>query len=210
MIEDEQEKKDLFFLKIFIYFWIVVLGLNYIFPYGRSSGPSMLPTAEDRSYYMSIKHYYNFFEPNYGDIISFDENEISGGLVKRIIGLPGDLIEIIDNNLYINQKKIKNTKIEKQFFTILEKKVLLTIYKEEIKKNKSYNILKNKYGTDCVNSRMDTFEKVYVPKNHYFVLGDNRFCSGDSREFGSIKKSKISEKILFFYKPKSYQSWDWE
>ena len=57
---------------------------------------------------------------------------------------------------------------------------------------------------------MDTFEKIIVPKNHYFVLGDNRYCSSDSRDFGPIRKTSINKKILFFYKPKSYQSWNWE
>ena len=210
MNEDGQEKKDLFVLKFFFYFWVIIIILIYILPYGRSSGPSMLPTSEHRSFHISIKHYYNFFEPNYGDIILFNENQKEEGLIKRIVGLPGDIIKIIDNNLYINNQKIKNKKTEKQTYTILGKKVLLTIYEEEIDKNKTYNILKNEFGTDCVDSRMDNYEKVYIPKNHYFVLGDNRFCSGDSREFGPIQKSKIIEKILFFYRPKSYQSWDWE
>ena len=208
MKQDKEEKSNLFVLKVFFYFWLIILSLLYIFPYGRSEGPSMLPTAEHRSFHISIKHYYNFFEPTYGDMISFNKKD--NILVKRIVGLPGDTIQIIDNNLYINSKKVKNTKTEKKRFIINKQEVLLTVYKEKLYKNKTYKILKNEIALDCVNHKIDTFDKIYVPNEHYFVLGDNRYCSSDSRDFGPIKKSLINEKIFFFYKPKSYQSWDWE
>jgi signal peptidase I len=106
MKQDKEEKSNLFVLKLFFYFWLIIISFLYIFPYGRSEGPSMLPTAEHRSFYISIKHYYNFFEPNYGDIISFNENKKETGLVKRVVGLPGDSIHIIDYTLYVNDKKI--------------------------------------------------------------------------------------------------------
>jgi signal peptidase I len=210
MKQDKEEKSNLFVLKLFFYFWLIIISFLYIFPYGRSEGPSMLPTAEHRSFYISIKHYYNFFEPNYGDIISFNQNKNEAGLVKRVVGLPGDSIYIIDNTLYVNDKKINNIKIKKKLFNIQKTNIPLTIYEEKNHINKTYNILKNEFGLDCVDSRMDNFEKISVPKDHYFVLGDNRYCSSDSRNFGPISKKSIKEKILFFYKPKSYQSWDWE
>ena len=210
MNQDKQEKNNLFILKLFLYFWSIIISLLFIFPYGRSEGSSMLPTAEHRAFYISINYYYNFFEPNYGDIISFNKDKKDDGLVKRIIGLPGDTIQIIGNTLYVNDQKINNIKTKKKLFNIQNKNAFLTIYKEKIQKNKTYNILKNELGLDCVDSRMDVFEKIHVPENHYFVLGDNRYCSSDSRDFGPIKKTSINEKILFFYKPKSYHSWDWK
>ena len=121
MYEDKQEKSNLFVLKVFFYFWLIIISLLYIFPYGRSEGPSMLPTAEHRSFYISIKHYYKFFEPNYSDIILFNKNKKDAGLVKRVVGLPGDLIQIIDNTLYVNDQKINNIKTKKQLFNIREK-----------------------------------------------------------------------------------------
>ena len=202
-----EEKKDLFVLKVFFYFWVIIISLLYIFPYGRSEGPSMLPTAEHRSFHISINHYYKFFEPNYGDIIEFNEN--NDLLIKRIVGLPGDVIQILNNNLYVNNNKITNVNIQNKTFEILDKNVQLTIFKETNNTNKTYYILKNEQGINCIGSKDYNFKKTRVPKNHYFVLGDNRYCSSDSREFGTIKKTSINNKILFFYKPKSYQSWDW-
>ena len=114
MYEDKQEKSNLFVLKAFFYFWLLIISLLYIFPYGRSEGPSMLPTAEHRSFYISINHYYIFFEPNYGDIIWFNKDKKDDGLVKRIVGLPGDTIKITDNTLYVNDKKINNIKTKKK------------------------------------------------------------------------------------------------
>lgn len=207
--EDKQEKKDLFVLKIFFYFWVIIIILLYFFPYGRSTGPSMLPTAENRSYEIYFNHYYDLFEPYYGDIISFKIKEEENELVKRIVGLPGDIIEIRDYKLYLNNIKIKTKKINKKSFSILGKQVSLTIYKEKINPKINYNILKNDNNTNCVNSKLENL-KVSVPKDHFFVLGDNRFCSHDSRNFGSIKKTDINKKLLFFYKPKSYQSFDWD
>ena len=98
MNQDKEEKSNLFVLKVFFYFWLIIISLLYIFPYGRSEGPSMLPTAEHRSFYISIKHYYNFFEPNYGDIISFNKIK-KCRICKKVVGLPGDLIQLIDNTL---------------------------------------------------------------------------------------------------------------
>ena len=114
MNQDKEEKSNLFVLKVFFYFWLIIISLLYIFPYGRSEGPSMLPTAEHRSFYISIKHYYNFFELNYGDIILLKKDKKDYLLVKRIVGLPGDTIQIIDNTLYVNNQKINNIKIKKK------------------------------------------------------------------------------------------------
>lgn len=205
--EGKQEKKDLFVLKIFFYFLVIIITSLYFFPYGRTSGPSMLPTAEKRSYNIYFNHYYDLFEPNYGDIVSFNIKEEENELVKRIVGLPGDIIEIRDNKIYLNNMKIKTKKIKKKSFSIFGKEVLLTIYNEKLNPKINYNILKNENNKNCVNLKLENL-KVLIPKDHFFVLGDNRFCSHDSRNFGPIKKSVINNKILFFYKPKSYQGFD--
>ena len=60
--------------------------------------------------------------------------------------MPGDLIQIIDNTLYVNDQKINNIKTKKQLFNIREKNVFLTIYKEKNNKNKTYDI----YGKEII------------------------------------------------------------
>ena len=100
MKQDKEEKSNLFVLKLFFYFWLIIISFLYIFPYGRSEGPSMLPTAEHRSFYISIKHYYNFFEPNYGDIISFNENKKETGLAKDGVGIWNGKDLEIDTKMY--------------------------------------------------------------------------------------------------------------
>ena len=88
-------------------------------------------------------------------VIKYD-NEL---IIKRVIGLPGDVVEYTDNKLYVNEKEY-------------EEKYLAT-------------------GTDTPSFKMT------VPDNSYFVLGDNRKVSKDSREIGFIAKKDIEGKAIF-------------
>lgn len=71
-------------------------------------GDSMLPTFKNGEYLINYRLAYKNDEPEYGDIVIIDlENGPEDGyLIKRVIGLPGDTIEIIDNELYVNGMKV--------------------------------------------------------------------------------------------------------
>jgi signal peptidase I len=117
-------------------------------------------------------------DPRRGDVIVFEYPEDpSKDFIKRVIGTPGDVVEGKDKKVYVNGKPYENPhEIHKE--------------KETIPKE--------------MNPR-DTFGPVTVPPDSYFVMGDNRDRSYDSRFWGFVKREKI--RGLAFIK---YWSWDKE
>jgi len=115
-------------------------------------------------------------EPRRGDVIVFEYPEDpSKDFIKRVIGTPGDVVEGKDKQVFVNGKRYDNPhEIHKE--------------KEVIPKE--------------MNPR-DTFGPITVPANSYFVMGDNRDRSYDSRFWGFVSRDKI--KGLAFIK---YWSWD--
>lgn len=117
-------------------------------------------------------------DPRRGDIIVFEyPRDTDKDFIKRVIGTPGDVVEIKDKRVYINGTPYQNTH---------------EIYKEN-------SILPKEQH------QRDNFGPVKVPDNAYFVMGDNRDYSYDSRFWGFVGKEKI--KGLAFIK---FWSWDKE
>ena len=120
--------------------------------------------------------------PKRGDVIVFKtpaDNRTD--YIKRLIGLPGDIIQIINQDLYLNNKKIKKKKVEK-FSKIYcgNESIDSVIYEETLPNGVKYKTVYSKVGT-LINS-----DKYIVPKDHFFFLGDNRDCSKDSRYLSSV------------------------
>ena len=93
--------------------------------------------------------------------------------IKRVIAMPGDIVEIIDKKVYI-----ANT----------PERVLVPI---------DENYVNNSWVCQGVESKESVnMAKIIVPDDSYFVLGDNRGCSEDSRSFGSVKKQAILGKVI--------------
>jgi signal peptidase I len=126
-------------------------------------------------------------DPKRGDIIVLDSPVEDKRLVKRVIGVPGDVIALRDNRLYINGKAARYSVPPKQPDPSLwhddtpNKEVL----REKIFHH-SYPIAVN-----TIQPGLMTFGPVVVPKNKYFVMGDNRDNSADSRYIGFIPREDI-------------------
>ena len=163
---------------------------KYSYGYSKHSFPFSPPIFKDR-----------IFEnlPNRGDIIVFKTpSDNRTDYIKRLIGLPGDSIQFIDGNLFINNNQVLTTLINnnKELFCGTQN-IDVSTYEEKISNNKSYIV---SYRNDVSFQNSD---KYVVPENHYFFLGDNRDCSKDSRflsEVGYVNQNNLVGKaqILFF------------
>ena len=153
--------------------------------------------------------------PKRGDVVVFKtpaDNRTD--YIKRLIGLPGDIIQFIDGELYLNGNQIlKTIKSKNDILYCGNLKINVTSFLEKLPGGKIYtSSYRNDYS--YVNS-----DKFIVPADHFFFLGDNRDCSKDSRflsEVGYVHKNNLVGKaqILFFSSnPKIgsiFKIWQWD
>ncbi len=121
---------------------------------------------------------HRFADPRRGDIVVFDSRAADTRLVKRVIGLPGDVVEMRDNRLTINGIAARYSGIEYEADAA---------FAVESYVDMSHRIELSRAGA----GRLSTFGPVTVPKDHYLVLGDNRDNSADSRVYGFIPRDEI-------------------
>ena len=156
-----------------------------------------------------------FKEPERGDVIVFKtpvDNRTD--YIKRLIGLPGDEIQFINGDLYLNNNQILKTKKNIKDLKIYcgEQKINAVAFNEKLPNGRSYIAVYRKEGS------FKNSDKYIVPKNHYFLLGDNRDCSKDSRYLNSVgyvnRLNLVGKaRIIFFSTNKNkgniFQVWKW-
>jgi len=137
-------------------------------------------------------------EPKRGDVVVFKtpaDNRTD--YIKRLIGMPGDVIKFQDSNLYINNSEIIKSKISNNDEIFCGKEKIDVFTFEEVLSNGK--IYKSVYSKNFPYQNSDTF---IVPKDHYFFLGDNRDCSKDSRflsSVGYVHKDNLVGKAQFIF-----------
>ena len=153
-------------------------------------------------------------KPNRGDVVVFKtpaDNRTD--YIKRLVGLPGDQIQFIETNLFINNSEVLKSKISKNDIIYCGKQKINVFTFEEILPNGKKHI--SVYLKDQTYKDSDVF---VVPNNHYFFLGDNRDCSKDSRflsSVGYVHEDNLVGKaqFIFFSSDKSIGSifsfWKW-
>ena len=137
-------------------------------------------------------------KPSRGDVIVFKtpaDNRTD--YIKRLIGLPGDTIQFIDGDVYINDNQILKTIIIKNDqVSCGNKKMPVNTFEEKLTNGKKYL---SSYRKDFSFKNSDLFT---VPANHYFFLGDNRDCSKDSRfltSVGYVHENNLVGKAQFIF-----------
>jgi len=163
---------------------------KYSYGYSKHSFP-FRPNFSNKRFFSKIT--------KRGDLVVFKTpTDNRTDYIKRLIGLPGDTIQFINGNLFINEKKVlrkpyNNKKIIRCGNFLLETNTFIEILPNSVEHLVSYK----KKGT------LQNTQKFKVPFNHFFLMGDNRDCSKDSRYLDSVgfvnNLNLVGEAKLIFF-----------
>ena len=151
---------------------IFVVVYLFLFQPNQVKGSSMHPTFKDGQFIFTDKISYRMGVPKRGEVIVFkDPKNPDIDFIKRIIGLPGETVKISEGRVYINGQ----------------------VFDES-----------NYLATDVFTgseSYLSDNQEIQIPEGKYFVMGDNRSHSSDSRDFGPVMPSEFVGKVFFRYWP---------
>ena len=153
---------------------IIVIAVIRMFLFVSFSvdGLSMDPTLEDGDRVVVNKFIYDLADVEQDDVIVFNSNEDSA-YVKRVIGVPGDNVEMVDRTVYLNGEPLQEDYVTHQGESYMDNFTLSDMGVEDGK----------------------------IPEGHYLVLGDNRPISRDSRDFGLITEDAIIGEVQLRFWP---------
>ena len=144
---------------VLIFIFVIFIKTYVVTPI-RVNGPSMNDTLHNKDIMLLDEISYRFSEIKRFDIVVLKYKDEY--IIKRVVGLPGEELEVKDNQLYINGKIVKQ---------------------------------------DFSHAKTNDIEKVAIEEDCYYVLGDNRVNSVDSRVIGSVNKNRIKGKAVFTIYP---------
>ena len=161
--------RDIFFAGL-----VAILIVVFVIQPVRVEGQSMMPRLHDQDRIFVNKFIYPLREwlgdetpIRRGDIVVLlYPNDPSKSYIKRVVGLPGERIEIVDGKLYVDDELVEEPYLDEEYL-----------------------------------SRDSTPNPVDVNAHHYFVMGDNRNNSSDSRSWGLVPEKYIYGKAIFRYYP---------
>jgi len=180
-------------------------------PFRIPSG-SMLPTLEIGDFILVNKFTYGLRlpithtkvlpinEPDRGDVIVFRyPPNPSQNYIKRLIGLPGDQIEYQNKTLFVNGKKISSLALDDYVPT--GDKTVLKQFEQQLatENNKIVGAVAFSTLIDPYSRRGTRQTSWTVPDGHYFMMGDNRDNSADSRVWGFVPEENIVGKAFFVW-----------
>lgn len=149
-------------LSILLAFIVIV----FLYQPVQVEGTSMMPSLENHEKIFINKIVYRFEPIERGDIVVFwYPLDRSKSYIKRVVGLPGEVLSIQDGRVFVNGRPLAETYIPREYFD-----------------HRSYPPVK-------------------IPPDHYYVLGDHRESSSDSRTWGPVARRYIYGKAVFVYWP---------
>ena len=162
---------------------------KYIYGYSKHSFP-FSPNISDKRFFSK--------SPKRGDLVVFKTpSDNRTDYIKRLIGLPGETIQFINGELFINDKKIVREQTTPKNIRCGNFLLDTNTFIETLPNGLQHLVTYKKRGT-LLNSK-----KFKVPLDHYFLLGDNRDCSKDSRYLDSVgyvnKLNLVGEAKLIFF-----------
>ncbi len=154
------------FRDILFAFAVAIFIVIFVIQPVKVEGTSMQPQLVDQERIFVNRFIYRFKDIRRGDIVVFwYPKDRTKSFIKRVVGIPGDEVEIRDGSVYINGTRVNEPYLKPEF------------------------------------RDHRTFRKMVVPGGQYFVLGDHRNSSNDSRSWGCVAQSLIYGKAVFSYWP---------
>ncbi|MFM1896287.1 MAG: hypothetical protein RLZZ385_1361 [Pseudomonadota bacterium] len=198
-----QEPLAVEYAKSFFPVLLIVLMLRsfVVEPFQIPTG-SMIPTLEVGDFILVNKYTYGLRlpvigtklldvnEPQRGEVMVFIPPHENKYFIKRVIGLPGDRIRYEDKQLYINGEQIPREYVESILVDTVQGPLPGSLYLEDIG-----GVRHDAQFIDVV-ARRGARTSWIVPDGHYFMMGDNRDNSSDSRDWGPVHESKIVGKAV--------------
>ncbi len=182
----KQNRKRIDFANLFFVIAVLFI-LSRIFFWGtyKVEGHSMDPTLKGGNHLVAI----NYFTPERGDLVTAKEDDRV--IIKRVIGLPNDTIEIKNDKLYINGAE--------------QEESYLNSFKEAFAEDRLHEVYSYNQAYQTRAAQMSNFTldndgksefKIMLKDDEYYLLGDNRPVSKDSREVGAFTRSQITGKVI--------------
>ena len=145
---------------------LAVVIIIFFYQPVKVEGTSMTPLISDQERIFINKFVYRFEPIARGDVVVFwYPLDRSKSFIKRVIGLPGDMVEIREGQVFVNGKHLAEPYVPPE------------------------------------SADMNNFSPTKIPKGEYFVMGDHRISSNDSRIFGPVPRNFIYGKAVFAYWP---------
>ena len=178
---------------------------KFSYGYSKHSFPFSPPIFEGRFFYK---------KPKKGDVVVFKtpvDNRTD--YIKRLIGVPGDSIQFIDGELYINDLQVFRDKInESKEIYCGNENLDVNFFEEKLENGRKFVTVYRK------NFSYQNSDKFIVPDDHFFYLGDNRDCSKDSRYLSSVgyvhKDNLVGKAQIIFFSSDArigsiLEVWNW-
>lgn len=144
---------------------IMLFIRTFVVEPGKVNGRSMENTYDDAELFLVNKFALLFREPQRGDVVQFYDPSTQKVLIKRVIGLPGEQIQISRGSVSVRDAQMQETLLSENYL---------------------------KPNTITESATRDTTLYETIPQYEYFIMGDNRPMSVDSRTFGTIHRSSIT------------------
>jgi signal peptidase I len=154
-------------------------------PY-RIPSESMLDTLRPGDRVLVNRAVYHLREPHRGDVVVFRYPHDPGVVfIKRIVGVPGDVLEVVDGRLYVNGERSAEP------------------YVHRTAGRADPTVAQAAIAGSTLHDPWSLAEPYRVPDGEYFVMGDNRTDSDDSRDWGTVPRAAIVGEGLVTYWPLS-------
>jgi signal peptidase I len=151
--------------------------------------------------------------PKLGDVVVFfNPKDRNLDYIKRLVGLPGDRIQVKQGVLHINGQPVKLERVEDYTWVDETRVRVVPQYMETLPNGVRHPILKT---ADFGKGSLDNTPEFVVPEGHYFMMGDNRDHSKDSRVMESVgfipSENLIGRADILFYstEAKWWEPWNW-